>query len=103
MSGDGKRSVAEWPKLPRPSSTLPVAAQFRMEALVPLSTCERIRTGQNDVIARINGIARNGTDEDLRAMSRIVDQFMIESAPQLQTMEESYATVNRIMREAGKK
>ena len=29
-----------------------VAAQFRMEALVPLSTCERIRTGQNDVIAR---------------------------------------------------
>jgi hypothetical protein len=31
MSGDGKRGVAEWPKLPRPSSTLPsrhfVAAQ----------------------------------------------------------------------------
>jgi adenine deaminase len=25
MSGDGKRSVAEWPKLPRPSSTLPKA------------------------------------------------------------------------------
>ena len=23
MSGDGKRSVAEWPKLSRPSSTLP--------------------------------------------------------------------------------
>ena len=23
MSGDGKRSVAEWLKLPRPSSTLP--------------------------------------------------------------------------------
>jgi hypothetical protein len=23
MSGDGKRSGAEWPKLPRPSSTLP--------------------------------------------------------------------------------
>ncbi len=23
MSGDGKRSDAEWPKLPRPSSTLP--------------------------------------------------------------------------------
>jgi len=22
MSGDGKRGVAEWPKLPRPSSTL---------------------------------------------------------------------------------
>src|SRR5262249_57180348 len=25
MSGDGKRGVAEWPKLPRPSSTLPSA------------------------------------------------------------------------------
>jgi hypothetical protein len=25
MSGDGKRSVAKWPKLPRPSSTLPKA------------------------------------------------------------------------------
>jgi hypothetical protein len=24
MSGDGKRSVAAWPKLPRPSSTLPI-------------------------------------------------------------------------------
>ena len=23
MSGDGKRGVAAWPKLPRPSSTLP--------------------------------------------------------------------------------
>jgi hypothetical protein len=23
MNGDGKRSVAAWPKLPRPSSTLP--------------------------------------------------------------------------------
>jgi hypothetical protein len=25
MSGDGKRGAAEWPKLPRPSSTLPTA------------------------------------------------------------------------------
>ena len=24
MSGDGKRGVAEWPKSPRPSSTLPL-------------------------------------------------------------------------------
>jgi hypothetical protein len=37
MSGDGKRSVAEWPKLPRPSSTLP----FRPLADVrPMSTVE---------------------------------------------------------------
>jgi hypothetical protein len=28
MSGDGKRSVAAWPKLPRPSSTLPIAAMM---------------------------------------------------------------------------
>jgi len=28
MSGDGKRSVAAWPKLPRPSSTLP-ECEFR--------------------------------------------------------------------------
>jgi hypothetical protein len=27
MSGDGKRSVAAWPKLPRPSSTLPQLAR----------------------------------------------------------------------------
>jgi hypothetical protein len=24
MSGDGKRGVAAWPKLPRPASTLPI-------------------------------------------------------------------------------
>jgi hypothetical protein len=34
MSGDGKRGVAKWPKLPRPSSTLPnrrfVAVQRRV-------------------------------------------------------------------------
>src|SRR6266536_3564473 len=29
MSGDGKRSVAEWPKLPRPSSTLPTETPRR--------------------------------------------------------------------------
>jgi hypothetical protein len=32
MSGDGKRGVAEWPKLPRPSSTLPAPA-FRYPAI----------------------------------------------------------------------
>jgi len=29
MSGDGKRGVAEWPKLPRPSSTLPQRPRWR--------------------------------------------------------------------------
>ena len=32
MSGDGKRGVAEWPKLPRPSSTLPIRSPFPREA-----------------------------------------------------------------------
>jgi hypothetical protein len=30
MSGDGKRGVAESPKLPRPSSTLPLATNFSL-------------------------------------------------------------------------
>jgi regulatory helix-turn-helix LysR family protein len=32
MSGDGKRGVAEWPKLPRPSSTLPCATSKPLSA-----------------------------------------------------------------------
>ena len=37
MSGDGKRSVAEWPKLPRPSSTLPSAsAEFGRGSKLPI-------------------------------------------------------------------
>ena len=31
MSGDGRRSVAAWPKLPRPSSTLPSLRRQRIE------------------------------------------------------------------------
>src|SRR5664280_166461 len=36
MSGDGKRSVAEWPKLPRPSSTLPKGTWYdlRLESVM---------------------------------------------------------------------
>jgi hypothetical protein len=34
MSGDGKRSVAAWSKLPRPSSTLPLRPQV-VGALCP--------------------------------------------------------------------
>ena len=40
MSGDGKRSAAAWPKLPRPSSTLP-------------------RTGRNCLCRTRRGINRN--------------------------------------------
>jgi hypothetical protein len=34
MSGDGKRSVAAWPKLPRPSSTLPSRAFAAVQQVV---------------------------------------------------------------------
>ena len=34
MSGDGKRSVAAWPKLPRPSSTLPAMPQRALRGLL---------------------------------------------------------------------
>jgi len=34
MSGDGKRGVAKWPKLPRPSSTLPEATDIAAQANV---------------------------------------------------------------------
>jgi hypothetical protein len=51
MSGDGKRGVAEWPKLPRPSSTLPSrhfaatqdVCRFRSEA----DMSRQVRPGQS--------------------------------------------------------
>ena len=80
-----------------------VAGQIRMQHLTPRSACEGMRSNQIDAIARWNGVMRNGmTDETLRVLSRSVDQFMIETAPHLRTMEESYATVSRAMREAGR-
>ena len=36
MSGDGKRGVAAWPKLPRPSSTLPNATSGHVRGNVRL-------------------------------------------------------------------
>ena len=42
-----------------------------------------------DAIAKWNGVMRNGiTDDGLQFLSRATDQFMIETAPHLQTMEE---------------
>src|SRR6266699_4359355 len=46
MSGDGKRSVAEWPKLPRPSSTLPTATSAAPLG-IPLAAPERTWSGDN--------------------------------------------------------
>ncbi len=39
MSGEGKRGVAEWPKLPRLSSTLPTARRYE----IPLPPSSRNR------------------------------------------------------------
>ena len=55
MSGDGKRSVAAWPKLPRPSSTLPLHrfaavrrfGRDRSEADMPRAS-EAGRSDEND-------------------------------------------------------
>src|SRR5271165_4300066 len=40
MSGDGKRSVAAWPKLPRPSSTLPKRARAHATACPELAKAD---------------------------------------------------------------
>jgi hypothetical protein len=39
MSGDGKRSVAAWPKLPRPSSTLPKQEDIAAQQVVGYWKC----------------------------------------------------------------
>ena len=76
-----------------------VAGQIGMQHLTPRSACEGMRSNQIDATARWNGVLRNGiTDEGLIVLSRATDQFMIETAPHLRTMEESYATVSREMR-----
>jgi hypothetical protein len=78
------------------------AAQLRLEHLVSQSQCEQMRTAQNDAIAQINSTARYATDEQLRTMSQLTDKFMVEIEPQFRTIEESYFTVKRIMREAAR-
>ena len=45
MSGDGKRSVAAWPKLPRPFSTLP-KCECRLAQLRLLSNEQRTQLGR---------------------------------------------------------
>ena len=55
MSGDGKRGAAEWPKLPRPSSTLPFRTWPRWRTMSAVG-------GTAEVVARlvsiIDGVAR---------------------------------------------
>jgi hypothetical protein len=64
MSGDGKRSVAAWPKLPRPSSTLPKAATERTavdcpKGAIPVIAAIR-RTGLWKVAPRSTGSGMAG-------------------------------------------
>jgi hypothetical protein len=50
MSGDGKRSVAERPKLPRPSSTLPSATSRDVPCLLAIGgKADEGQAGQIDV------------------------------------------------------
>src|SRR5262249_7829674 len=44
MSGDGKRSVAAWPKLPRPSSTLPGCFALLNTRAQPVASKNRLLT-----------------------------------------------------------
>jgi hypothetical protein len=68
MSGDGKRSVAAWPKLPRPSSTLPFllsayAAAFGKGAGSPVSVIlspRALRVDNCRRLARARPIATPG-------------------------------------------
>jgi hypothetical protein len=65
MSGDGKRGVAEWPKLPRPSSTLPSREILR---------CKRTSafrgTAEVAVARAKRGMTRNEYREDQFAALR---------------------------------
>ena len=72
MSGDGKRSVAEWPKLPRPSSTLPLfcrAGRANPHRRVSPRRCEGEESGvHNSSIAFLaNGLACSSVCEFLEA------------------------------------
>jgi hypothetical protein len=51
MSGDGKRSVAAWPKLPRPSSTLPKPPRAYATACPQLAKAD-VATAASDRHAR---------------------------------------------------
>lgn len=55
------------------------------------STCANLRTAGIEAIARIKMM------KDLNLLSRQVDEFEIKIAPELRTMETSYATVRQIM------
>jgi hypothetical protein len=48
MSGDGKRSVAEWLKLPRPSSTLPNAIADPIELRLSLEAKRKTSTKRRE-------------------------------------------------------
>ena len=61
MSGDGKRSVAAWPKLPRPSSTLPKRSKPIRQSCPQLAKAD---VGSND-------------DEDASTVARrILDLYL---------------------------
>jgi hypothetical protein len=77
MSGDGKRSVAAWPKLPRPSSTLPsrqLAAMHQpgrnRRTADMLRTPAARRSDANDPSATLAVHRGNGFDADFSPYQR---------------------------------
>jgi hypothetical protein len=82
MSGDGKRSVAAWPKLPRPSSILPTANCAKDELS---SACEHnaeVMCSMWNLHARSNfrpaGAGSSGAQE-AQAMTRVSWQHLYGS------------------------
>ena len=62
------------------------------------SKCEELRASGDGLIARIEKTKRDGSDEDLRSLSRFVAQLEINTAANLQTMEASAEFVKDLPR-----
>src|SRR5262249_44780803 len=63
MSGDGKRSVAAWPKLPRPSSTLPEQRSFGLRFMPAIGGEPSVAVTTERGARRRHGCRTYGLDE----------------------------------------
>jgi hypothetical protein len=68
MSGDGKRSVAAWPKLPRPSSTLPEQRSLELSFMTGFGGAADLQ-----LVNRMSGIGGNDPFETMVFGSRITE------------------------------
>jgi hypothetical protein len=95
MSGDGKRSVAAWPKLPRPSSTLP-KLKCSCPTLRPLS--DQLQT-QASALSQGQAI----THQAYSAFS-ILTPFVVINAIAVANIEAALTAIlpDRVLDESGK-